>query len=96
MPNALIEAMCLGLPCISTKVSGAVDLIQNQKNGILVNVNNKNELVNALTDLLSNTAKTKEMAKKATFVYSFLNVDIIAKQWISVILNIIDKNHKMR
>ena len=33
MPNALIEAMCLGLPVISTAVSGATDLIQNGENG---------------------------------------------------------------
>ena len=33
MSNALAEAMCLGLPCISTKVSGATDLIKNGNNG---------------------------------------------------------------
>lgn len=35
MPNALLEAMCLGLPVISTKVSGASDIIKDGENGYL-------------------------------------------------------------
>ena len=44
MPNALIEAMCLGLPVISTKVSGATDLIQDGINGLLVDVGDAEQL----------------------------------------------------
>jgi glycosyltransferase involved in cell wall biosynthesis len=94
MPNALIEAMCLGLPCISTKVSGAVDLIQNQENGILVNINDKSELINAMTELLNNKTKSKQIAKQATSIYSCLNINVIAEQWMSVILSTIDKISK--
>jgi glycosyltransferase involved in cell wall biosynthesis len=91
MPNALIEAMCLGLPCISTKVSGAVDLIQNQENGILVNINDKSELINAMTELLNNKTKSEQIAKQAISIYSCLNIKIIAEQWMSVILSTIEK-----
>jgi glycosyltransferase involved in cell wall biosynthesis len=91
MPNALIEAMCLGLPCISTKVSGAVDLIKNHDNGILVNVNDKGELVNAIRELLNDKIKAKLIAERATLLYSHLSVDVIAKEWFSVILNTIEK-----
>ena len=36
MPNSLIEAMCIGLPVISTKVSGANELIKDKENGLLI------------------------------------------------------------
>ena len=52
MPNALIEAMCLGLPVISTEVSGATDLIEDHKNGILVALNDKEAMEAAMLELI--------------------------------------------
>ena len=50
MPNALMEAMALGLPVIATDCpcGGPKFLIDNGKNGLLVEVNNKEELLNAI------------------------------------------------
>ena len=53
MPNALIEAMCMGVPVISTKVSGATDLINHGKNGLLTEVGDKKEMENAMEQMLS-------------------------------------------
>ena len=36
MPNALLEAMACGLPCVATRVSGSEDIIQHGQNGLLV------------------------------------------------------------
>ncbi len=36
MPNALLEAMASGLPCIATKISGTMDLIGDSNQGRLV------------------------------------------------------------
>lgn len=36
MPNALVEAMASGLPCIGTPISGIVDLIGEEERGLLV------------------------------------------------------------
>ena len=46
MPNAVIEAMALKKPVISSAVGGAIDLIDNEKNGFLI----ESENVNALTE----------------------------------------------
>lgn len=57
MSNSLIEAMCLGLPCISTKVSGATDLIKDGYNGRLIDVKDKSALISALIELADNEDK---------------------------------------
>lgn len=85
MPNALIEAMSLGLPCISTKVSGATELIHDGINGILVDVDDKSQMVNALNFLVSNRDIANVYAQRATEVYSLTNSDIIFDKWIKYI-----------
>lgn len=85
MPNALIEAMCLGLPVISTKVSGATDLIQHQKNGLLVSVGSEDELSEAMVLLLSNDQLREQMAFEAEKISKKLDPNEILKQWLEII-----------
>ncbi len=92
MSNSLIEAMCLGLPCISTKVSGAVDLIKSGENGILIDIDDKKELLAAMNKMADNPKEAEEIAKQATLLYEELNVIKIAEQW----LNYIDKQIVMK
>ena len=54
MPNALLEAMACGLPCVATQVSGNKDLIQQHINGLLVKPEDAQELARALIYLLRN------------------------------------------
>ena len=85
MPNALIEAMCLGLPVISTKVSGATDLIQHGEYGLLVEVGNVKELEDAMETMLSEEERRLQMAKKAVKLADELLPDEILKQWQKII-----------
>jgi glycosyltransferase involved in cell wall biosynthesis len=65
MPNALLEAMACGLPVIATPVGGAVDVIQDGKNGIFVNVNDTNDLAQKILDLLDDPEKRATLGKNA-------------------------------
>lgn len=38
MSDAMIEALCVGTPVISTKVSGTDELIRDEENGLLVDI----------------------------------------------------------
>ena len=82
MPNALIEAMCLGLPCISTDVSGASDLITSGKNGEIVDVGDTQELAARMRMLLANDDVRNKFAASAVKLNETLNVQGIVRQWI--------------
>ena len=85
MPNALIEAMCIGLPCISTKVSGATDLIIDHENGILTEVNDKEAFVKAILEVIECPEKKEKFSKEAVKLNEKLEVSGIMNQWISFI-----------
>ncbi len=53
-PNALIEAMGVGLPCIASSVGGVLDLIDDEKNGLLVQPQSSEVLAEAIDSLLTN------------------------------------------
>ena len=67
MPNALLEAMALGLPCISTdcRPGGAREIITDGVDGIITKVGDKENLADAMTFLLSNQKKRKEFSERA-------------------------------
>lgn len=81
MPNALIEAMCMGLPVISTKVSGATDLIEHGKNGLLVDVDDQFAMEEAIVRLLGDADLRKKFAENAVKLNEQLEVSKIVDQW---------------
>ncbi|MFC9599775.1 glycosyltransferase [Peribacillus butanolivorans] len=54
IPNTLKEAMAVGVPVISTNHAGIPELITNNKEGVLVQENNVDELAEALEFMLTN------------------------------------------
>ncbi len=52
-PNALIEAMGVGLPCIASSVGGVLDLINHQENGLLIPPRASGVLAEAINCLLT-------------------------------------------
>ena len=85
MPNALIEAMCLGLPVISTAVSGATDLIQDGKNGLLVNCGDTDALVDAMLQLLEDPEKREAFGNEAVKLNDMLKIGDITRRWLDAV-----------
>lgn len=83
MPNALMEAMALGLPCISTDCpcGGPHFLIQDGQNGILVPVGNAEKMANAMRDLLNNQEKRKRISENAIEIQHRLAPEKIYGKW---------------
>lgn len=52
LPNVVLEAMALEVPVVATRVNGVPRLVQDGRNGFLVNAGNVDELTTALLALL--------------------------------------------
>ena len=83
MPNALMEAMALGLPCISTDCpcGGPRELTTDGKDCLLVPVGDENALANAMRNVLSNKMFAIELGKNAMNIRERLSLDKICEQW---------------
>ncbi len=83
MPNALIEAMSLGLPCIATDCpcGGPRDLIVDGANGLLVPVDDKAALKEAMIKMLSDRAYAERLGKKASKVQEKYDPKVANKKW---------------
>lgn len=65
MPNALLEAMEAGLPCVATDVPGTRDVLQTSHDGeigLLTDADNPIGFANTLVDLLQNADRMRQMA----------------------------------
>ena len=90
MPNSLIEAMVLGLPVISTDCpcGGPRELIINNKNGLLVEPGNKEELICAMDKILSNEKLANSIGSEAKKIINKVDPSFINKQWENFVFDI--------
>ena len=87
MPNALMEALALGIPSISTDCScgGPRELIINNKDGLLIPVNDKESLIEAMENLINNPDKCLKFSKASNKKMKKYNVEEINKKWLAII-----------
>ena len=89
MSNALLEAICVGLPALSTDVSGAKDLIEEGKNGYVVPVGDEAAFTSALKQILSSEKKMGEMGKHSKAMAHDFKEEKIVEQWEKVIKEVV-------
>ena len=82
-PNALIEAMSVGLPAVVFDCpSGPREISLNGKVAILVKLNSEDELRTQLKYLMMNKRLRKELGKAGKHsVIKRFSIDSILKQW---------------
>ena len=83
MPNSLIEAMSLGLSCISTDCpcGGPRDLIEDGVNGLLVPVGDKDAMARAITKVLSDKELAERLGEQATKIQEICSPDVTNSKW---------------
>lgn len=91
MPNALIEAMVLGIPCISTDCpcAGPAMLIQDKVSGMLVPIKDVQAMSQAMDYILSDALRAEAMGRKAKVVKDKVNPQNICEEWLSYINEIV-------
>lgn len=65
LSHTLLEAMNIGAPIVTTTAGGNMETIENEKTGLLVNFNNKEQLKEAIGNLLGNQQLAETFAENA-------------------------------
>ena len=91
LPNALMEAVALGVPSISIdrESEGPRMLIDNEKNGYLVK--DEVEMIEKISCLLSNNKKINDFSNYAIYKSKQFQPNVIYLQWENYIKYILKK-----
>ena len=86
LPNVLIEALALGVPCVSTRCkSGPREILLEGKGGYLVDVGNAQQMAEAMEKALVDKKNTERMLQTAmNMLYRFTPQEV-GKQYLEVI-----------
>lgn len=87
LPVALMEAMALGVPCVSTTIAAIPELIENRRNGMLVPPANSEALYLALKELAGDAEFRRQLGQQARVTaeehYNLArNLDTLAAMWL--------------
>ena len=83
IPNVLLEAMALGLPCVSTDCSpgGARMLINDGKDGLIVPCGDSKALADAVCRMIEDREFAVRCGKNALAVRERFSLDRILDSW---------------
>lgn len=85
LSNALLEALLMGIPTISTNCAGAEEIIENYENGILVEKGNQKELEKKLRELISNKNLQQKLSNNAKKLRNNFLVQNVISKWNNII-----------
>lgn len=86
-PNALVEAMSFGCPCIAMNCEfGPAEIISNGHNGLLVEAANIDALAGAMARLINNPSLKASLSRQALAINQTNSAQQIFTQWEGLIL----------
>lgn len=93
MPNALMEAMALGLPCIATDCpcGGCRVLIKNDISGELVKINDIDSLGESIKSLINSDSKRINIGQNAIKIREKFSPKKINSEWDKYVKSILEK-----
>ncbi len=91
LPNALMEALAIGVPCVSTDCSpgGARMLIENGENGILIPCGDTAVLTRVFDELLTDEERLKKFSTNGQGLKNIVSMETIANRWLECINQVI-------
>jgi glycosyltransferase involved in cell wall biosynthesis len=85
LSHTLLEAIKAGVPIITTNIGGNPEVIENNKNGLLINYNKPDELTLATVKMLTNEQFALSLADNAKKVLGKFNWDNIISETIKLL-----------
>jgi glycosyltransferase involved in cell wall biosynthesis len=85
MPISVVEAMSLGLAVVSTNVGGIPYLLENKKEGLLVQDNNVDEMVSAIEKIIENPDLFLNLTSHARTKAESFDWESVKHDWITTL-----------
>ena len=81
LSNALLEAMMMGLPCVSTDCAGATEAIENGVDGFIVPIRDKAKMIEAMEALIVDEKLREKFSKNAVIHAKQFEVKSVVDKW---------------
>ncbi len=93
LPNALIEAMALGMPIVATDCpcGGPAELMENEKNGLLVPIMDEEAMADGICRLIEDRELAERLGREARKIVERTGEDVIFGQWESFLKEVCGK-----
>ena len=86
LSNALLEAMMMGLPCVSTDCAGSDEYIIDRKSGLIVPVNDRYSLEKAMIEMIDNS-ELREICRRGAIQASIrVEAQTILNKWYKILM----------
>lgn len=80
LSNTLLEAMASGLPVVSTRVSGSIEIVEEAGAGLLVDVGRMDQLSEAMARMLTDTALHEHIRQAGcALIQAKYSIDVVAQ-----------------
>lgn len=96
LSNALMEAMSMGLPSISTNCAGSDEIIENGKNGLLVPVGDEKKLYDAIERLILDKELRETISKESSKSMVKYSAQNIIRLWDETIEKVMAKEESCK
>ena len=96
MSNAMVEALYIGLPVVTTAVSGTEELIVNGENGMVIPIGDKDAFTKAIINLAGDEKCLENMASNAVKIRDKVQLSSIIPQWKSLINSMLSEKTNVR
>ena len=82
IPNVLLEAMAIGMPCISTDCPfGPAEIIENEKSGLLVPVGDETAFADAMCRMVEDPAFAAQCGENAREIKNTYSIESISARY---------------
>lgn len=89
MPNALMEALAMGVPCIATRCDmGPDELIEQGENGILVDTGSSEQISGAVEKILTDSEFAQKLSQNGRKMLRTHSIDAISEKWLEFLKGI--------
>ncbi len=83
MPNALLEALAMGVPCVSTRCEmGPDELIEDRVSGILTDVGSSEQLSEAMLEIIQDPDFAKKLSENGRKLLKTHSIESISRKWL--------------